>query len=72
MTNGNSNRWTRAIGIALLLGSATLLQAATPPELINFQGVLRDSDGNPAGGSFGMRFVFYDGTGGAPPCPASG
>jgi len=72
MTSSHSNRWTRAIGIALLLGSATLLQAATPPELINFQGVLRDGDGNPAGGSFGMRFVFYDDTGGAPPCPASG
>ena len=52
----------RAIGLAvaalLVLGPA--LGAATPPPVMNFQGVLRDSGGNPRNGTFAMTFTFYD------------
>lgn len=34
--------------------------AATPPALINYQGVLRDVSGNPSTGSYDMIFRFYD------------
>ncbi len=34
--------------------------AATPPALINYQGVLRDVSGNPSTGDFDMIFRFYD------------
>jgi hypothetical protein len=33
---------------------------AAPPDIINYQGVLRDSAGNPLDGSYVMTFVFYD------------
>ncbi len=40
--------------------------AATPPDLVNYQGVLRDNTDAPEGGSFEMIFHFYeDGQGGS-------
>ena len=33
---------------------------AAPPPLINYQGVLRDSSGDPRNGTFDMTFRFYD------------
>ena len=33
---------------------------ATPPELVNYQGVLRDASGAPLTGSYAMTFRFYD------------
>jgi hypothetical protein len=47
------------IGFAIIV-SASLLRAATPPALINYQGVLRDSLGAPRDGNFSMVFRFYD------------
>ncbi|MEW5806522.1 MAG: hypothetical protein AB1756_04110 [Acidobacteriota bacterium] len=37
-----------------------LLFAASPPERINYQGVLRDSSDKPISGNVSMRFRFYD------------
>ncbi len=37
-----------------------LLAAATPPALVNYQGVLRDGTGAPQAGSFDMVFRFYN------------
>jgi len=37
-----------------------LLAAATPPALVNYQGVLRDGTGAPHAGSFDMTFRFYN------------
>jgi hypothetical protein len=34
--------------------------AVTPPNLVNYQGVLRDASGNPLSGSHNMVFRFYD------------
>ena len=42
--------------------------AASPPQRINFQGVLRDSAGGPAEGDFPMVFRFYDSVGTEVPC----
>jgi hypothetical protein len=50
---------TRALTM-LLLFAAAVLSAATPPALINYQGVLRDGAGAPQAGSFDMVFRFYD------------
>lgn len=47
-----------ALAVALL--AVTPLAAATPPNVINYQGVLRDAGGNPATGSFEMVFRLYD------------
>lgn len=46
--------------IALILVCATPVHAAESPQLINYQGVLRDSSGNPENGSFDMVFRFFD------------
>ena len=59
-----------ALTLALLL-PAGLIQAATPPELVNFEGVLRDASGVPETGTKDMEFLFYDTDGGAT-CPAVG
>ncbi|HXV62501.1 MAG TPA: hypothetical protein VEK15_17510, partial [Vicinamibacteria bacterium] len=45
--------------------------AASPPPLVNYQGVLRDVAGAPENGSFDMIFRFYHADGG-PGCPAAG
>ena len=59
-----------ALALALLL-PAGLIQAATPPELVNFEGVLRGASGVPSSGTVDMVFYFYDTDGGAS-CPAAG
>ncbi len=51
---------------------AGVVPAAEPPEIINYQGILRDSLGNPVNGVRDMVFRFYDSDGGAPACPAAG
>lgn len=51
----------------LLLAGWTGLFALGPPELINFQGVLRNTAGDPENGVFDMVFTFYDADGG-PTC----
>jgi hypothetical protein len=33
--------------------------AATPPRLINYQGILTDADGSPSSGTFDLRFSIY-------------
>lgn len=43
-----------------VLGSMCLAAAADPPELINYQGVLRNSSNEPLDGSFPMTFRFFD------------
>jgi hypothetical protein len=54
----------RAVGLLVLLGWAGSIQATSPPERVNFQGVLRDAAGAPANGDFEMVFVFFgDGVG---------
>ncbi len=45
-------------GFALLFSSAAL--AVSPPDSINFQGVLRDASGAPLDGSYDMVFSFHD------------
>lgn len=35
-------------------------QAATVPEVMNYQGILKDADGNPLNGSYTMTFRIYD------------
>jgi len=45
--------------MVLAMGCSVAL-AAVPPELINYQGVLRDSDDIPLDGSHGMAFRFFD------------
>ena len=48
------------VGVALLVVWNAMSLAASPPELIGFQGVLRDSNGSPRDGDFDMRFRFFD------------
>lgn len=45
------------LGFALLLAAPAA--AVAPPDVINYQGVLRDSDDAPLTGSFDMEFAFY-------------
>ena len=54
----NMNR-ILCVSIALVFTGLCVL-AATPPALINYQGVLRDASGNPSTGSYDMIFRFYD------------
>ena len=49
----------RKLTMVLLL-AATAAWAATPPALINYQGVLRNAAGVPSTGTFDMVFRFYD------------
>ena len=46
--------------IALAAAGASALSAATPPALLNYQGVLRDASDKPRNGTFDMTFHFYD------------
>lgn len=46
--------------ILFLLMVAAAAWAASPPGLINYQGVLRDASGAPHDGTFDMVFRFYD------------
>ncbi len=59
-------RWSLAFGAVVLLSCTNLLVAASPPERINFQGVLRDNAGAPVDGSQAMTFRLYDTDGGCP------
>ncbi len=43
-----------------LLAACSAVAAATPPDLINYQGVLRNASDKPQTGSFDMVFSFYD------------
>ena len=49
-----------ALGTVLLVGWVGLSMAASPPERINFQGVLRDNAGAPVVGTQAMTFRLYD------------
>jgi hypothetical protein len=51
----------KLIFISLFLTSFVFLSFAQiePPELINYQGVLRDSDDKPLNGDYDMRFYFF-------------
>lgn len=49
----------RLLTTTLLLAASVAL-AASPPERINFQGVLRDNLGNPRDGDVEMTFRFFD------------
>ncbi len=51
------------IGILCACFSGAAL-AVDPPERINYQGVLRDSNDAPVSGTFDMRFSFYNSDGG--------
>ena len=52
---------TRFVSILIVLGLALVSGfAAQPPELINYQGVLRDGGGEPLDGSYDMVFRLYD------------
>lgn len=54
---------TAALALALALalaGTAPAPLAATPPQLVDYQGVLRDSEGQPLDGTFDMTFRFFD------------
>ena len=53
--------------IGLLLACTALSFSAESPQLINYQGVLRDAAGSPENGPFDMVFRFYDADGG-PTC----
>jgi len=46
--------------VALALAALTPLRADVPPDLIHYQGVLRDAAGAPSTGSFDMVFRFFD------------
>ena len=47
------------LALCALLGLIGSVQAASPPEYINYQGVLRDASDRPLDGSFDMIFRFY-------------
>ena len=56
MMNG---RRTFLISIGAALTACTMLLAATPPSLLNYQGVLRDSSDAPLDGSYHMIFRLW-------------
>ena len=58
-----------AIGAILLVGWVGLSMAASPPERMNLQGVLRDNAGTPVDGTPAMTFQLFD-TGAG--CPGGG
>jgi len=58
------NGWGLIITSFLLLASAGLAHAASPPGLLNYQGVLRDINGVPLSGEFPMVFRLVDGASG--------
>lgn len=56
-----------AIAVAILSCALSLTPAAQPPSFLNYQGVLRGTDGAPLDGTFPMIFRFYGvETGGQP------
>ena len=58
------SRWM--VSITLLLALPAALHGASPPPLINYQGVLRGAGDEPLTGSYDMTFRFFDAeTGGA-------
>jgi len=66
MNTGTKYIW--GIGAVLLLLWAGMSLAASPPERINFQGVLRDVAGAPANGTFAMVYRFFGNGAGACDC----
>jgi hypothetical protein len=66
MNTGHRTIW--GIGAVLLLCWAGMSLAASPPERINFQGVLRDASGAPANGTFPMEYRFFGNGAGACDC----
>jgi len=46
--------------VTSILGPLGVLQAASPPQYINYQGVLRDANGRALDGDYDMEFHFYD------------
>ena len=61
------------IGALVLLGGTGAPWAASPPSLLNYQGVLRSASGAPEEGVFDMVFAFYNSDGATfLPCPATG
>jgi len=48
------------IAIAVVIASSLAVPAATPPDRVNYQGVLRDAAGAPRNGSFEMIFRLFD------------
>ena len=63
----NNILWS--IGVVLVLGWCGMSLAASPPERINFQGVLRDASGAPvADGTYNMVFRFFGNGAGACDC----
>jgi hypothetical protein len=69
---GTMKRHVIILIVGSILGVFGAASAASPPGYIHYQGVLRDAAGAPLDGTRDMVFRFYDGDGGAPPCPASG
>lgn len=64
-----ANNVVLGIGVVLLLGWCGMSLAASPPERINFQGVLRDAAGAPAAdGDYSMVFRFFGNGAGACDC----
>ena len=57
-------RSTRTFTLLVILAAATAAFAASPPERIHYQGVLRDASDNPIDGTRDMVFSFYDTDGG--------
>ena len=60
----------QALCIVMLFGWVGWSFAASPPERVNIQGVLRDSTGTPVDSSAMMSMRLYDSDGGG--CPAAG
>jgi hypothetical protein len=54
----------RTISTILSLVLSTSILANVPPDLLNYQGVLRNASGEPLDGSFAMVFRFLDGASG--------
>lgn len=54
------NIFRHLMAVACCLLPVACLFAATPPALINYQGVLRNASGAPRTGSFDMTFRFYN------------
>lgn len=51
------NGWLRC---AVFAAACAAVAAAEPPDLVNYQGVLRDAADNPLNGSYDMVFRFFD------------
>jgi hypothetical protein len=47
----------------VVIATLVVVQAAAPPQLINYQGVLRDDQGAPLDGAYDMVFRLYDAPG---------